>query len=175
MKDSEFSEMQFVLGYTRELFNSLGFPFRISAPSTREEKQQASDLIIKIYNRSNNYRYSEFYQFKRSNYYNKEIFDSLKGGLTINTATIPKYGFKIYNKRETRQFNVLKRLAIKPKCRVYYCAPLFHTIKEYNRNFSTLSILNNSKVFPVLAEEFQKIRIPLDSNHSIILDRKSVV
>ena len=49
MEKAEFSETQFVIGYTRELFSSFGyvspFYFIMHAPSTKEEKKFASDLI----------------------------------------------------------------------------------------------------------------------------------
>lgn len=173
MEKSEFSETQFVIGYTRELFNSFTYPFPyyylFHAPSTKEEKKFASDLILKHYTRKY-YRFSEFYQFKRSKYFNKEIFSDLKGSITIDTSTNPKYGFDIYNSKNTRQFNVLQKLAINKRNRVYYCAPSFHTIAEFNRYFRASTILNNSKVFNFNQPQIQSAKIPLGSNHKIIFD-----
>lgn len=173
MEKAEFSETQFVIGYTKELFNSNSFPITFFMPSTREEKQWASDLVIRHYSNTGRYKYSEFYQFKRSKFYNGEVFDSLKSKITVDTSVKSKYGFSIYNSKKTKQFNVLQKLAKKPRCRAYYCAPLFHTISEFNNYFSSNSIINNSKVFPILQSQLQSIRIPLNSNHQIIFDRSS--
>ncbi len=173
MEKSEFSETQFVIGYTRELFNSfyytLPFYYLFHAPSTKEEKNFASDLILKHY-KGRSYRFSEFYQFKRSKYFNKEVFSDLKGITTIDTSTNPKYGFNIYNSKKTKQFNVLQKLAGNRRNRVYYCAPSFHTTAEFNRYFGASTIQNNSKVFNFSQPFIQSAKIPLDSNHKVIFD-----
>jgi hypothetical protein len=176
MKKCEFSETQFVIGYSRELFNSFAyfFPFHyeIYAPSTKEEKRWASDLILRHYN-GRRYRFSEFYQFKRSKYFDSEVFSDLSGKTKIDTSVTPKHGFNIYNTKATRQFNTLQKLAKKRKYRVYYCAPMFHTLSEYNRYFSASNIQNNSKVFNLSQKHFQSAKIALDSNHTVIFDRNS--
>lgn len=174
MEKSEFSETQFVMGYTRELFNSISGPipfrFTISAPSTAQEKKSGSDLIIKHF-AGRYYRYSEFYQFKRSKYFNAEIFSDLSGKITIDTATTPKYGFNIYNSKKTQQFNVLQGLSANRRNHVYYCAPLFHTTGEYNQYFDSGSIMSNSLVFDFRTSGLNGIIIPAGSNHQIIFDR----
>lgn len=174
MEKSEFSETQFVMGYTRELFNSFMYPipyyFIMHAPSTKLEKESGSDLILRHY-ASKFYRYSEFYQFKRSKYFNREVFSDLKGKTVIDTSANPKYGFNIYNSRGTKQFNTLQKLSKKQRFRVYYCAPAFHTTKEYNQYFRAQSILNNSVVFNFSQPFIQSAKIPLDSNHKIIFDK----
>lgn len=172
MIKSEFSETQFVIGYTRELLKPYGpFPYYylIHAPSTKEEKQSGSDLILRYYGKA--YKYSEFYQFKRSKFYDKEIFSDLKGKSIIDTGASNKYGFNIYNTKATRQFNVLQKLSKRKRNRVYYCAPLFNTVAEYNRHFKNATIMANSKVFNIGRTPLSSVKIPLDSNHQIIFDR----
>lgn len=174
MKKCEFSETQFVIGYSRELFESFAytypFYYTIFAPSTKEEKKWASDLILNHY-KGSSYRYSEFYQFKRSKYFDSEVFADLSGKAKIDTSVAPKHGFNIYNTKATRQFNTLQKLAKKRKYRVYYCAPMFHTLAEFNRYFSSNNIQNNSKVFNLSQKHFQSAKIALDSNHTVIFDR----
>lgn len=174
MEKSEFSETQFVIGYTRELFNSFRyvFPFYfiIHAPSTKEEKKFASDLILKHF-KGHSYRFSEFYQFKRSKFFNKEVFNDLSGKTIINTSLTPKYGFTIYNSVKTQQFNTLQKLALKRRYRVYYSAPLFHTVKEFNNYFNSSTIQSNSILFNFSQPNIQSAVIPPGSNHQIIFDR----
>ncbi len=174
MEKSEFSETQFVIGYTRELFNSFAYVFPyyyiIHAPSTKLEKESGSDLILKHY-ADRYYRFSEFYQFKRSKYFNREVFSDLKGKAVIDTSANPKYGFNIYNSKNTQQFNTLQKLAKKRRYRVYYCAPAFHTTPEYNQHFRAETILNNSVVFNFSQPLLQSAIIPLGSNHKIIFDK----
>ena len=114
MEKAEFSETQFVIGYTRELFSSFSysppFCFTIYAPSTKEEKKFASDLILKHF-KGSSYRFSEFYQFKRSKFFKGEVFNDLSGKTIIDTSKAPKYGFSIYNTVKTLQFNTLQKLA----------------------------------------------------------------
>lgn len=171
MFKSQFSETQFFIAYTRELFTDISLPYRILAPSTKEEKKWASDLIIRRYSPFLKYSYSEFYQFKRSKYYKKEAFDDLTTKVTVNTKANPMYGFNIYNSSQTEQFNVLQRLAQNKRNRVYYCAPLFHKTKEFNTHFDNLTVLNNSKVFNIRQPFFQNLTISHDSNHKIIFNR----
>lgn len=176
MEKSEFSETQFVLGYSRELFDSFGYlhpyHYMIYAPSTKEEKAFASDLILRHY-KGRYYRFSEFYQFKRSKYFDKEVFSDLAGTTVIDTSKAAKYGFNIYNTVKTKQFNTLQRLALKKRYRVYYCAPLFHTISEFNNYFNTRSIQNNSMVFDLSQPKLQSAVIPPGSNHQIIFDKSN--
>lgn len=171
MVKSEFSETQFVFGYLREIFDF--YPWRIGLfmPSTRDEKRWASDAVLRYYTSNGHFRYSEFYQFKRSKFFNAEIFDSLRSTINIDTGIKPKYGFNIYNSDKSRQFNVLQRLARQPRCRVYYCAPMFHTLKEFGRYFAAGEVVKNSRLFPFNQNAFQRIRIPLNSSHQIIFDR----
>lgn len=171
MVKSEFSETQFVIAYTRELFNHILSPFTIYSPSTRTEKQDASDIVLRHYGSRGHYRYSEFYQFKRSKYFDSESFDSLRGGITVDTSATPMHGFDIYNSSKTKQFNVLQKIANKPRCHAYYCAPLFHTVKDFNDYFKIKTILANSKLIPLSQSQLQSVRIPLGSNHKIIFDR----
>lgn len=176
MEKSEFSETQFVIGYTRELFSSFNyvFPFYffIQAPSTREEKKLASDLILKHY-KGHSCRFSEFYQFKRSKYFNKEVFSDLSGKTIIDTSKKPKYGFSIYNSIKTQQFNTLQKLALKKRNRVYYSAPLFHTLNEFNSYFNAYTIQSNSIVINFSQPNLQAAVITPGSNHQIIFDRTS--
>ncbi len=171
MEKSEFSETQFVMGYTRELFNSIISPYLINAPSTSKEAQYASDLIIEYYGHRGHYRFSEFYQFKRSKFYSSEVYSSLNGKQHIDTSDKPKYGFNIYNSKKTRQFNVLQKLARVRRHHVYYCAPLFHTVNEFNNFFSLRTILDNSKLFDISQDKLQKANIKLNTNHKILFDR----
>lgn len=174
MEKSEFSETQFVIGYTRELLNSFNYasPFfyNLYAPSTKEEKKYASDLILKHF-KGRYYRYSEFYQFKRSKFFNKEVFSDLSGKIVIDTSLTPKYGFSIYNSVKTKQFNTLQKLAHNIKYRVYYAAPLFHTVKQFNNYFNSITILSNSILFDLSQPNLNSAVIPLNSNHQIIFDR----
>jgi hypothetical protein len=176
MENCEFSETQFVIGYTRELFNFFPytFPFYyfIHAPSTKEEKKLASDLILRHY-KGNYFRFSEFYQFKRSKYFNREVFSDLKGKSIIDTSVNPKYGFNIYNSKKTKQFNTLQKLSANKRNRVYYCAPAFHAISEFNRFFGSSTIQSNSKVFNFIQPLIQSAKIPLGSNHKIVFDNTS--
>lgn len=176
MKKCEFSETQFVIGYSRELFNSfvyfLPFHYELYAPSTKEEKKLASDLILKHYNGSK-HRYSEFYQFKRSKYFDSEVFSDLSGKTEIDTSVNPKHGFNIYNTKSTKQFNTLQKLAKIRKYRVYYCAPMFHTLADFNMYFNSGTIQNNSKVFNLSQKHFQSAKIALDSNHTVLFDRNT--
>ncbi len=170
MLKSEFSETQFVLGYARELFNSIPNVFRIYAPSTREEKEWAADLILKKYGKKNRYKYSVYYQFKRSKYYNHKIFYSLKGGITINTSITPKHAFNIYNVSGSKQFNYLQKLAKKPRKKVYYCAPLFHTMNDFNTFFSQKTIMTNTMHFDMAQQEIQRLKVPINSSPLVLFD-----
>lgn len=176
MEKAEFSETQFVIGYTRELFSSFGyispFHFIIHAPSTKEEKEFASDLILKHY-QGRSYRFSEFYQFKRSKFFNGEVFNDLSGKTLIDTAITPKYGFSIYNSIKTKQFNTLQKLAQKRRYRVYYSAPLFHTVREFNTYFNSFTVQSNSLLFNFSQPTLQGAIIPPGSRHQIIFDRKA--
>jgi|GEM_PF-1175721 len=176
MEKSEFSETQFVLGYSRELFDSFRYlhPYHyiMYAPSTKEEKAFASDLILRHY-KGKYYRFSEFYQFKRSKYFDREVFSDLTGTTIVDTSKAPKYGFNIYNTIKTKQFNTLQHLALKKRYRVYYCAPLFYTIEEFNSYFNTYSIQNNSIVFDLSQPNLQSAVILPGSNHQMIFDRSN--
>lgn len=172
MKKCEFSETQFFIGYTRELFNSIPGIFSMVAPSTVAEKAFAADLILRHFSKNHRYKFSVYYQFKRSHLYNNEIFSSLRGGNVIDTAHKRMYGFEIYNSRKTRQFNVLQRLATKPRSKVFYCAPLFHSTEMYNKYFEGKTIKRNSILFDVADPEIQRIRIPLNSTHRFIFNRR---
>jgi len=76
MKKAEFSETQFFIDYCKELFNYTLECIIFTAPSTREEKARVSAMIIRYLSANGQYKYSEFYQFKRSKYYNKEVFNT---------------------------------------------------------------------------------------------------
>lgn len=171
MQKCEFSETQFFIGYARELFNSISSIYRIIAPSTLAEKAYAADLILEHFNKRHVYKFSVYYQFKRSHLHNKEIFSSLRGGNVLDTKHKRMYGFNIYNSIKTRQFNVLQKLATKPRSKVYYCAPLFHTIDKYDKHFSMSTIKRNSILFDMADDEIQKVRIPLNSNHGFVFNR----
>lgn len=171
MEKCEFSETQFVLGYARELFNSIPNVFRIYAPSTRKEKEWAADLILRKYSKKNKYKISVYYQFKRSKYYNKKIFYSLKGGITIDTSIRPKYAFNIYNASGSKQFNHLQRLAREPRNKVFYCAPVFHTLRDFNVFFSQKNIMTNSITIDMAQQEIQKLRVPLNSSPTVLFDK----
>ena len=175
MEKSEFSETQYVFGYIRELFSqTLTSPehFLIYAPSTREEKKLASDIILDFYH-DKSFRYSECYQFKRSKYYNNESFTEFNTRREILTLNNPKYGFNIYNSAKTKQFNTLQSLALEPNKRVYYCAPIFHTIEQFNNFFRTQSIHYHSKVINFSQPILQNAIIPTNSNHHMIFDRNT--
>lgn len=169
MSKPQFSETQYFIGYLRELLPTFPYRYLIYAPSTREEKQYASDIVIKHF--KIRYRYSEYYQFKTSRYLNNRTFSDLHGKVLIDTSVTPKYSFKVYNSKKTKQFNVLQKLAAKPRKRVYYCAPLFHTVAEFNHHFTHRTILNNSKLMDLSQNALQSVRIPLGSTHKIIFDR----
>ena len=169
----EFSEAQFMFGYTKELTTSFYFPYKFFFPTAKQEKDMAADLIIHQMGLKNRYRFSEFYQFKRSNYYNHGVFDSIKKGPVIDTSVNPMHGFKIYNSRTSQQFNLLKEIAKRKRTRVYYCAPLFHTYGDFFVYFQNQTILENSKVFDLKQPFFQNINIRLDSNHKILFDKNN--
>ena len=77
MKNALFSETQFFIGYCRELFIDISLPFPSIAPSTRKEKASVSEMIICHLSKTDRYRYSEFYKFKHSKYYNTAIFHGI--------------------------------------------------------------------------------------------------
>jgi len=169
MAKCEFSETQFVIGYLRELFNEKNTfcPFfRWYMPPNRTESRMASDLIIKSL--ANGYTHSEFYQFKRSHLFNKKIFGN--NGNQINTSINPHYGFKIYNKSTTKQFDTLKRIARKKYHKVYYCAPKFHTIKEFRINYRNNLIINRSRLIDLSQPKIQALNINVNTNHHLIFD-----
>jgi hypothetical protein len=172
MVKAEFSETQFVVAYLREAFTEWEkkFPFyRWYMPSTATESRTATDLILKY--GSGKYKYSVFYQFKRSNFYNLEKITDLAKTKVIDTGVDNSYGFKIYNKSTTKQFNVLQRLARFKKNEVFYCAPLFYTIAECRNYFRSNSILDNSKLIDFKDASMQAVTIPFDSYHRVIFDK----
>lgn len=172
MKKCEFSESQFVVGYMAELipwYNSLYPLWRWFMPTTAAEWRTGADVIVR------RYRYSEFYQFKRSHYYDHRVFSSLSpGGTTVNTGTTPHYGFKIYNNSTSKQFDTLQQLARKQRTQVYYCAPLFHTIPEFRRNHRNGQIRNSSILIDMSDPNIQGISVPYNSTHRMLYTNTQV-
>ncbi|XDD45314.1 hypothetical protein AB3N60_11360 [Leptospira sp. WS39.C2] len=171
METCEFSETQFVIGYLREILNAkfYAFPyFHWITPSTRMERATASDFIIKNFN--GKYRFSEYYQFKRSHLFNKEVFNEINSTRSIDTSLRNYLGFSIYNKSSTQQFNTLQKIAKRSRSKAYYCAPNFHTISEFRNYFGKNTITDNSKLFDFSQPIMQTVNIALNSNHKIIFD-----
>jgi hypothetical protein len=152
MAKSEFSETQFVFGYLRELYDKLSVtswspylkPY-FTLPSTVKEKDISADFLIRYYS------HSEYYQFKRSDRLKYKL------GTVEKDAGVPHsfrtyYRFDIYNKKtvlksgavKIGQFEKLVDLAKNQNDRVYYCAPCFHTEKEFLHHFYDNEIIKNS-------------------------------
>lgn len=145
MAKCEFSETQFVMGFFSEYINrirSLGIyasmPFVF--PTTVMEPIFASDLIV------DNLTSIDFFQFKRSDYINyRRGRAEIRAGLP--KAFRPYYRFKVYNQGVYPQFDRLRLIAnVNPNFEVYYCAPKFHTHKEFQQLFWTQGIIKNSAI-----------------------------
>lgn len=143
MAKSQFSETQFVMGYLGEYFSKLrklrphSSP-KFILPTTSVEPLTGSDLIIE--------RLSglDFFQFKRS-----EFMDKRRGSSEIKSklpkSFRPYYRFHIYNGGGIPQFDRLREIsALHPRLNTYYCAPKFHTNREFHNIFWRQEIMNNS-------------------------------
>ena len=81
--------------------------------------------------------FSLFLQFKRSEYMNRT---NAREWAYFNQ---PYYRFPVYSFQESPQHNCLVDLASKQQ-NVYYCAPLFHADRDFNRFYMTKRILERS-------------------------------
>lgn len=140
MAKSEFTEFQYVIGFFSEYKNSLisnkQFPF-IYFPSPYEEKDMGFDLWIE------HFSHMEFHQYKRSDCFSRQNTKEAKMGLP--KSFIPYYRFKLYDDNPSFQFTRLKTLAsMFPQHKVYYVAPKFHKLTEFQKYFYKTRIVAES-------------------------------
>lgn len=151
-----FSEFSFGFGVSTEIQQTLK-GLAVAAPifpSLIEEARLGYDVKFPLLGAS------VFLQFKRSDALTRASAAEWKvfGG--------PYYRFPIYRLRESKQHNRLVMLGQREPF-VYYCAPLFRTIEEFNRYYLAGDLLDNT-------EAIRTANLPLlrDNNqHSIVYDR----
>ena len=150
MAKSQFSETQFVFGYLSEEYLAqnrapgLFSPWEyFMFPSTLIERELPVDFFADYYT------HSEYYQFKRSEYFQKRR-GSREIAEGVPRSYLDYYRFKIYNNTTSTvlgQFEKLIELSrMFPNDLVCYCAPCFHTESEFLLHFQNRSIVRNSVI-----------------------------
>lgn len=133
----EFSETQFTFGIMRELANrcyTTGRGWKAPFfPTQRQEKTLGYDCAVEGPVRN------VFFQFKVPEK------KTQSKALYWNEMNGPYFQIKIWPDKLSPQHNNLRDLARKdPKNKVYYCAPRFHTNREYGDNYMNETIAQNS-------------------------------
>src|SRR6266571_6556135 len=128
-----FSEFSFGFGVSYALQRTLG-SYSTAAPifpSLIQEARLGYDVKFTTAGKS------LFLQFKRSDALTRSSAKewTVFGG--------PYYRFPLYRPRESTQHNRLVALGTKEPY-VYYCAPLFHTLTEFNRLYLSGDLLDNT-------------------------------
>lgn len=172
MAKSEFTEMQYVLGFVSEFTNHLrsltGQTPWFILPSPQVEKDIGVDIVIEHFD------HMEFHQYKRSDFLNTYSAKEYTQGLPKSIK--PYYRFSLYEKA-SQQFTRLRLLAeMFPEHRVYYVAPKFSTHKEYQDYFWKKLIMKNSIFVNCMGFNSPRIRKYLNHNpgeHAMVFDSKS--
>lgn len=171
MAKSEFTEMQYVLGFVsefmRNLNSSTGQTPLFMLPSPYEEQFMGFDIWIE------HFSHMEFHQYKRSDYLSNKTTKEIKRGLSTNY--LPYYRFKLYNDSPSFQFTRLCTIAdMFPQHRVYYIAPKFHKLDEFNNYFWRNEIIKNSIFINCSGFNSARIKKYLKNNpgeHTIAFDK----
>lgn len=173
MAKSEFTEMQYVLGFVSEfmkyLNKSTGQTPYFMLPSPHVEKHIGVDIIIEHFD------HMEFHQYKRSDFLTTLAASEFKKGLPKSFK--PFYRFSLYEEIFSQQFTRLRLLAdMFPQHRVYYVAPKFSRHSEFQDHFWKEEIVDNSVFINCLQFNSARAKKYLKDNsghHSIVFNKSS--
>ena len=134
---SEFSEFSYGFAFTYELVNALpGISAAPLFPSLRAEAQLGFDV------RLNYPGLPIFFQYKLS-----DCLIRTNSSYWSNYR-VPYYRLNITPLRTSRQHNILKQLA-DLETDVFYAAPLFYTMLEFNNHYLESQVTNRSAWIPL--------------------------